>query len=64
MRPLMLKDVAGELGMHESTISRATVQKFMSTPFGTLELKLFFGAGVSTQGGGESASATAVQTVI
>jgi RNA polymerase sigma-54 factor len=63
MRPLVLKDIAGELGMHESTISRATVQKFMSTPFGTLELKLFFGAGVSTQGG-ESASATAVQTVI
>ena len=63
MRPLVLKDIAAELGMHESTISRATVQKFMSTPFGTLELKRFFGAGVSTQGG-ESASATAVQTVM
>lgn len=63
MRPLILKDIASELGMHESTISRATTQKFMQTPFGTLELKRFFGVGVSTQDG-ESASATAVQTLI
>ena len=46
MRPLILKDIAGELGLHESTISRATTQKYMLTPFGTLELKRFFGAGV------------------
>lgn len=63
MRPLTLKDIAGELGMHESTISRATVQKYMLTPFGTMELKRFFGAGVATQEGG-AASATAVQALI
>lgn len=63
MRPLILKDIAAELGLHESTISRATTQKYMLTPFGTLELKHFFGTGVATDGG-EVASATAVQAVI
>ncbi|MEI2416654.1 RNA polymerase factor sigma-54 [Orrella sp. JC864] len=63
MRPLILKDIAGELGLHESTISRATTQKFMLTPFGTMELKRFFGAGVATETGG-AASATAVQAQI
>lgn len=63
MRPLILKDIAGELDLHESTISRATTQKYMLTPFGTLELKRFFGAGVSTDGG-DATSATAVQAVI
>jgi len=63
MRPLVLKDIAGALGLHESTISRATSQKYMLTPFGTLELKRFFGAGVATETGG-AASATAVQTFI
>ncbi|MDM9560874.1 RNA polymerase factor sigma-54 [Bordetella petrii] len=63
MRPLILKDVAGELGLHESTISRATTQKYMLTPFGTLELKRFFGTGVATDAG-EVASATAVQAFI
>ncbi len=63
MRPLILKDIAGELGLHESTISRATTQKYMLTPFGTLELKRFFGTGVATDSG-DSASATAVQAHI
>src|SRR5690606_10081487 len=63
MRPLILRDIANELGLHESTISRATTQKFMLTPFGTLELKHFFGTGVATDGG-DVASATAVQAVI
>jgi len=63
MRPLILKDIAMELGMHESTISRATTQKYMLTPFGTLELKFFFGSGVATESG-DSASATAVQAFI
>ncbi|OZI16003.1 RNA polymerase sigma-54 factor [Bordetella genomosp. 7] len=63
MRPLTLKDIAGELGLHESTISRATTQKYMLTPFGTLELKRFFGSGVATDGG-DVASATAVQSFI
>ncbi len=63
MRPLILKDIAGELGLHESTISRATVQKFMLTPYGTMELKRFFGSGVATESG-EATSATAVQAHI
>ena len=63
VRPLTLKDIAAEIGMHESTISRATTQKFMLTPHGTLELKRFFSTGLSTQGG-EATSATAVQTRI
>ncbi len=63
MRPLILRDIAEALNMHESTISRATTQKFMLTPFGTLELKRFFGSGVATDNG-DSASATAVQALI
>ncbi len=63
VRPLTLKDIAQELGMHESTISRATTQKYMVTPFGTLELKRFFSTGLSTEGG-EATSSTAVQTRI
>jgi len=63
LRPLTLRDIAGELGLHESTVSRATTQKFMLTPFGTLELKRFFGAGLATEGG-EATSSTAVQTRI
>lgn len=63
MRPLILRDIAAELGLHESTISRATTQKFMLTPFGTLELKRFFGTGVATESGAV-ASATAVQEAI
>lgn len=60
VRPLTLKEVAAELGMHESTISRATTQKYMVTPFGTLELKRFFSTGLTTEGG-ENTSSTAVQ---
>ena len=63
VRPLTLKDVAGELGMHESTVSRATTQKFMVTPFGTVELKRFFSTGLATEGA-EATSSTAVQTRI
>jgi RNA polymerase sigma-54 factor len=63
VRPLTLREVAAELGMHESTISRATTQKFMVTPFGTLELKRFFSTGLSTEGG-EATSSTAIQTRI
>jgi RNA polymerase sigma-54 factor len=63
MRPLILKDIANELGLHESTISRATTQKYLLTPFGTMELKNFFGASVPTDSG-DAASATAVQAHI
>jgi len=60
LQPLTLRDVADAVGMHESTISRATTQKFIATPHGVFELKRFFGSGVATDSG-EHASATAVQ---
>lgn len=63
MRPLVLKDVAEEIGMHESTVSRVTTRKFLYTPRGTFEFKHFFSSGVSTVDGG-SASATAIQAMI
>ena len=63
IRPLTLREVSGELGLHESTVSRATTQKFMLTPFGTVELKRFFGGGLSTEGR-EATSSTAVQSRI
>ena len=63
MRPLVLREIADELGLHESTISRVTTSKFMATPFGTFELKFFFGSGLGTESGG-SASSTAVRGLI
>ena len=63
MRPLVLREIADELGLHESTISRVTTAKYMSTPFGTFELKYFFGSGLGTESGG-SASSTAVRALI
>ena len=63
MRPLVLREIADELGLHESTISRVTTAKYMATPFGTFELKYFFGSGLSTDSGG-NASSTAVRALI
>ncbi|MHB0920939.1 MAG: RNA polymerase factor sigma-54 [Thiomonas delicata] len=63
MRPLVLREIADELGLHESTISRVTTQKYVLTPFGTFELKYFFGSGLSTDTGG-NASSTAVRALI
>ena len=63
MRPLVLREIADELGLHESTISRVTTAKFMATPFGTFELKYFFGSGLGTESGG-NASSTAVRALI
>lgn len=63
MRPLVLRDIADELGLHESTISRVTTAKFMATPMGTYELKYFFGSGLGTETGG-NASSTAVRALI
>jgi len=63
MRPLVLREIADILGLHESTISRVTTQKYMLTPRGTLELKYFFGSFVSTESGG-AASATAIRALI
>lgn len=56
LRPLVLKDVANDIGMHESTVSRATANKYVHTPQGTLELKYFFTSSIrSTDGEGVSA---------
>ncbi|MEM7543525.1 MAG: RNA polymerase factor sigma-54, partial [Pseudomonadota bacterium] len=63
MKPLVLHDIAEELGMHESTISRVTTRKYMHTPRGIFELKYFFSSHVSTTLGGE-ASSTAIRAVI
>jgi RNA polymerase sigma-54 factor len=63
MKPLVLREVADELGMHESTISRVTTRKYLHTPRGTFEFKHFFSSGVATDDGG-SASATAIQAMI
>jgi RNA polymerase sigma-54 factor len=63
MKPLVLKDIADELEMHESTISRVTTQKYMHTPRGTYEFKYFFSSHVSTSAGGEC-SATAIRALI
>ncbi|MGF1614726.1 MAG: RNA polymerase factor sigma-54 [Gammaproteobacteria bacterium] len=63
MKPMVLHDVAEVVGMHESTISRVTTQKYMHTPRGIYELKYFFSSHVSTQGGGE-ASSTAIRALI
>jgi len=60
MKPLVLRDVAEEVEMHESTISRVTTQKYMHTPNGIFEFKYFFSSHVSTQSGGEC-SATAIK---
>jgi RNA polymerase sigma-54 factor len=63
MKPLVLREIADELGMHESTISRVTNAKYMATPMGTYELKYFFGSSLNTEAGG-NASSTAVRALI
>jgi RNA polymerase sigma-54 factor len=61
LRPLILRDVADELGMHESTVSRVTANKYIATPRGTLELKYFFTTAIAGTRGGESFSAEAIR---
>jgi len=56
LKPLVLRDVAEDIGMHESTISRVTTNKYMQTPQGLLELKYFFNSGISTTEGDAIAS--------
>ena len=63
MRPLVLREIADILGLHESTVSRVTTQKFMLTPLGVFELKYFFGSHVATDAGG-AASSTAIRALI
>lgn len=63
MRPLTLREIADQLELHESTISRVTTQKYMATPRGVFELKYFFGSHVATDTGG-AASSTAIRALI
>jgi RNA polymerase sigma-54 factor len=63
MRPLVLREIAEAVNLHESTISRVTTQKYMLTPRGIFELKYFFGSHVSTDTGG-ACSATAIRALI
>jgi RNA polymerase sigma-54 factor len=63
MKPLTLKLIAGELGLHESTVCRVTNNKYMATPRGLLEFKHFFSRRLATENGG-AASATAVRAVM
>ncbi|MEI7429916.1 MAG: RNA polymerase factor sigma-54 [Betaproteobacteria bacterium] len=63
MRPLVLREIADILGLHESTVSRVTTQKYMATPLGIFELKYFFGSHVATETGG-ACSATAIRALI
>ena len=63
MKPMVLRDIADELEMHESTISRVTTQKYMHTPRGVFEFKFFFSSHVSTADGGEC-SATAIRAMV
>ncbi|GAB3057121.1 RNA polymerase factor sigma-54 [Stenotrophomonas tumulicola] len=63
LRPLTLREIAGELGLHESTVSRAIARKHVRTPRGTIPLRAFFASGIDTDGGGE-ASSTAIQSMI
>jgi len=63
MRPLVLREIANTLGLHESTVSRVTTQKFMFTPRGIFELKYFFGSHVATETGG-ACSATAIRALL
>lgn len=61
MKPLVLRDIAEEIEMHESTVSRVTTNKYMHTPRGIFELKYFFSAAIANTGGGDAHSAEAVR---
>lgn len=63
LRPLTLRQVAAEIGVHESTVSRAIARKYAHTPRGTMPLRAFFASGVEAEDGGE-ASSTAIQAMI
>jgi len=63
MKPMILRDLADQLGLHESTISRVTTRKYMHTPRGVYEFKYFFSSHVNTDTGGEC-SATAIRAMI
>lgn len=64
LKPMILKDIANEIGMHESTVSRVTTNKFMHTPIGTFELKYFFNTGVGGKDGGMDISSEVLKLKI
>jgi RNA polymerase sigma-54 factor len=64
LKPMILKDVANEIGMHESTVSRVTTNKYMHTPIGLFELKYFFNAGIGGKNGGIDISSEALKLKI
>jgi RNA polymerase sigma-54 factor len=63
LRPLTLREVAADVGLHESTVSRAIARKYVRTPRGTVALRSFFASGIDSDGGGETSS-IAIQTMI
>ncbi|MFN9748404.1 MAG: RNA polymerase factor sigma-54 [Burkholderiales bacterium] len=63
MKPMVMREISEELGLHESSISRATTAKYMATPKGTFELKYFFSASLKTDTGGNTSS-TAAQALL
>lgn len=64
LKPMVLKDIAADVGMHESTISRVTTNKYMHTPVGTFELKYFFNSSIGTSDGGDAFASSAVKDKI
>ncbi len=61
LRPLVLRDIAEDIGMHESTISRVTSNKYVHTPQGTFELKFFFNSAIERRDGGEALSSLSIK---
>jgi RNA polymerase sigma-54 factor len=64
LKPMVLREVANDIGVHESTISRVTTNKYVHTPVGTFELKYFFNSGIATQDGGGDVASEAVKEKI
>jgi RNA polymerase sigma-54 factor len=61
LKPMVLKDIAADVGMHESTISRVTTNKYVHTPVGTFELKFFFNSSIASSDGGDALASSAVK---
>jgi RNA polymerase sigma-54 factor len=64
LKPMILRDIAADIGMHESTVSRVTTAKYMHTPQGIYELKYFFNSGISSSDGGDSLASESVKLKI
>ena len=61
LKPMVLRDIASDIGMHESTVSRVTTSKYMHSPQGIYELKYFFNSGISSSQGGEDLASESVK---